>query len=108
MAVHVAPLCSLAGDKPEVSRADLVLPPDAEGRQRHIRTLDEKLVHRSEVALGPRPGKVMQIVGGRHMGLACRVVELLPQKEHRSSELGNNRLCALHLCVCVCSCARVT
>lgn len=28
----------------------------------------------------------MQVVGGRHKGLACRVEELLPQREGRSSE----------------------
>jgi len=39
-------LHTYAGDKPTINRSDLVLPPDADGRQRHIRTLDEKLVHR--------------------------------------------------------------
>lgn len=38
------------------------------------------------MAPGPRPGKVMYVEGGRHKGLTCRVVELLPQKENRSSE----------------------
>ena len=42
-----------AGDKPISStrREDMVLAPDANGRQRHIRSLDEKLVHRNEVGL---------------------------------------------------------
>lgn len=46
-----APLCGLCplppGDKPR--RQDLVLAPDADGRQRNIRKLDEQLVERSKV-----------------------------------------------------------
>lgn len=36
-----------AGDKPR--KQDLVLAPDADGRQRNVRTLDEKLVSRATV-----------------------------------------------------------
>jgi hypothetical protein len=38
-------LCG-TGDKPVVRPEDLVLAPDADGRQRHVRKLDEKLVKR--------------------------------------------------------------
>lgn len=38
-----------------MERHDLVLPPDASGRQRHVRTLDEKLVHRCGTHLPALP-----------------------------------------------------
>jgi hypothetical protein len=67
----------------------------------------------------------MQVSGGRHKGLACRVVELLPQKEHRSSEGARSHcvyvlckrvdvctvvasaiflLIVVNVCVCLCAC----
>eukprot|EP00798_Chlamydomonas_sp_ICE-L_P010027 gene10027-7917_t len=67
------------GDKETVRREDMVLAPDADGRQRHIRKLDEKLV-----GSGPQPGKAMAIIDGRHKGLACTVFSLLPKEEDRS------------------------
>lgn len=40
------------GDKPAVHAKDLVLAPDEDGRVRHVRRLDEKLVHRSDLDPG--------------------------------------------------------
>lgn len=65
---------------------ELVLPPDADGRQRHIKTLDEKLVRRTALAPGPAEGKAMRVVGGRHAGFTCTVQKLLPVEEGRSGE----------------------
>ncbi|KAJ9507574.1 hypothetical protein QJQ45_019244, partial [Haematococcus lacustris] len=79
------------GDKAEVQRQDLVLPPSANGRQRHVRHLDEQLVQRSETEPGPRPGKAMRVTGGKHAGLACQVIALLPQREGHSCECYFNR-----------------
>ena len=65
------------GDAPidqQVRREDLVLAPDADGRQRHVRKLDEKLVKREDIAPGPRVGKEMVVVEGRHRGLRCTVI----------------------------------
>ncbi|GFR50756.1 hypothetical protein Agub_g13023 [Astrephomene gubernaculifera] len=67
------------GDKPR--KQDLVLPPDANGRQRNVRTLDEQLVPRNTVQPGPKPGKAMRILAGPHAGLACTALEALPQRE---------------------------
>jgi hypothetical protein len=39
-------LPTFPGDKPATRPEDLVLAPDADGRQRHVRKLDEKLVKR--------------------------------------------------------------
>lgn len=64
----------------------MVLAPSADGRIRHVRKLDEKLVHRSELEAGPRPGKRMLVVGGRHEGLQCTVVSMLDPEPGRSSE----------------------
>ena len=76
-----------SGDAPEtVRREELVLAPDADGRQRHVRKLDEKLVKREDLAPGPRPGKEMAVSGGRHEGLRCIVVEVLPKEGNRSGE----------------------
>lgn len=61
-----------------------MLAPDADGRQRHVRKLDEKLVRREDLAPGPRPGKEMVVTGGRHEGLRCIVAELLPKEGGRS------------------------
>ena len=58
-----------------------MLAPDADGRQRHVRKLDEKLVNRAELQPGPRAGKDMAVVAGKHGGLQCKVVELVPSKE---------------------------
>lgn len=66
------------GDAPidqQTRREDLVLAPDADGRQRHVRKLDEKLVKREDIVPGPRKGKEMVVSGGRHQGLKCLVVE---------------------------------
>jgi G patch domain/KOW motif-containing protein len=62
----------------------MVLAPDADGRQRHVRKLDEKLVKREELLPGPRPGKEMVVIGGRHQDLHCLVLEVLPKEEGRS------------------------
>ena len=51
--------------------------PTADGRVRHRVGLDEALVPRASLAPGPQPGKVMEVVGGRHEGLRCAVKELL-------------------------------
>ncbi|GAX84888.1 hypothetical protein CEUSTIGMA_g12309.t1 [Chlamydomonas eustigma] len=75
------------GDAPEsVRREELVLAPDADGRQRHVRKLDEKLVHRNEVVRGPRPNKKMVVVGGRHEGCQCCVVEMMTKEDGRSEK----------------------
>ena len=73
--------------KPEVSdarrikpgetreRADvMVLPEGPEGKSRNVKSLDEKLVKREDP--GPREGKMMCVVEGRHRGLECRVLTL--------------------------------
>lgn len=44
---------------------------DAEGRQKHVITLDDKLV--DAVKKGVHPGKTMYFLTGRHQGLACEV-----------------------------------
>ncbi|KXZ46948.1 hypothetical protein GPECTOR_39g442 [Gonium pectorale] len=67
------------GDKPR--KQDLVLAPDANGRQRNVRTLDEQLVPRSAVLPGPQPSKAMRVISGPHAGLACTVLEALPRAE---------------------------
>jgi G patch domain/KOW motif-containing protein len=72
------------GDKPKPNPKDMVLPVGEDGRVRHMKTLDEKLVSRAEVEPGPFPGKVMRIVDGRHTGLLCKVLELLPVEDGRS------------------------
>ncbi|KAG2432029.1 hypothetical protein HYH02_013099 [Chlamydomonas schloesseri] len=69
------------GDKPR--KQDLVLAPDADGRQRNVRTLDEKLVARATVQPGPQPNKPMRIMGGPHSGLLCTALEALPKPEGR-------------------------
>lgn len=71
------------GDKP---RQDLVAAPGADGRPRHRVGLDEKLVPREQTLPGPRPGKAMRVVGGRHAGMGAVVVEVLPKQEGRSGE----------------------
>lgn len=58
--MHAHP-AQCTGDKVEPRPEEMVLPPDADGRQRHLRKLDEKLVHRSTLELGPRPGKAMKV-----------------------------------------------
>lgn len=59
----------------------MVLPPSVDGRVRHTKTLDEKLIPRS--ALGACVRKKMRIIDGRHSGLDCQVLELLKvQKGH--------------------------
>jgi G patch domain/KOW motif-containing protein len=72
------------GDKPQQRPQDLVLAPGEDGRVRHMKALDEKLVPRAQVEPGPQPGKVMRLVDGRHRGLLCKVQELLPREEGRS------------------------
>ncbi len=73
----------------------MVLPPDADGRQRHLRTLDEQLVPRSQLVAGPAVGKRMRVAEGRHAGLVCEVLEMLPVQEGRSGG------CCLWLWVCL-------
>lgn len=51
--------------------------PSADGRVRHRVGLDEALVPRASLAPGPQPGKVMEVVGGRHQGLLAAVREVL-------------------------------
>jgi Fe2+ transport system protein FeoA len=48
-----------------------VLPRDADGRQRHWKTIDEELVERV-----PSVGSRVHIVGGRHRGVSARVVSI--------------------------------
>lgn len=65
------------GDAPidqQTRREDMVLAPDADGRQRHVRKLDEKLFRREDLAPGPRVGKEM-VLEGRHRGLRCIVIK---------------------------------
>lgn len=59
-----------------------MLPPSTDGRVRHIKTIDEKLVPRE--SLGPQAGKQMYIVSGRHAGMGCRVESILPVDKGRS------------------------
>jgi hypothetical protein len=63
-----------AGEK---AKEDLVAAPTADGRVRHRVGLDEALVPRASLAPGPQPGKVMEVVAGRHEGLLAAVRELL-------------------------------
>ncbi len=44
---------------------------DAEGRQRHVIGLVDKLV--DAVKHGVQPGKTMHFLSGRHQGLTCEV-----------------------------------
>ncbi len=41
-------------------------------------------VKREELAPGPRPGKEMAVASGRHEGLRCVVVEVMPKEDGRS------------------------
>jgi hypothetical protein len=53
----------------------MVLPRDKDGRQRHVRDLDQKLVaFRPE---GIFPGNLVGVVSGEHEGMFARVVQLL-------------------------------
>lgn len=63
-----------AGEK---IKEDLVAAPTADGRVRHRVGLDEALVPRASLAPGPQPGKVMEVVRGRHEGLLAAVREVL-------------------------------
>lgn len=52
----------------------MVLPRDKDGRQRHVRDLDQKLVpFRPE---GIYPGNLVGVVTGEHEGMYARVVQL--------------------------------
>eukprot|EP00899_Mesostigma_viride_P011484 jgi/Mesvir1/20336/Mv19925-RA.1 len=53
-------------------RPDLVLPVGPDGRVRHVRSLDEKLVERE--ARGIRAGKAVMITAGRHEGMRGKVL----------------------------------
>jgi len=55
-------------------KADLVVAPGADGRQRNVRSLDEKLVRRERS--GVHKDKVMRVIGGDHEGFLCRVLEV--------------------------------
>ena len=44
---------------------------DAEGRQKHVVGLDDRLV--DAVKRGVQPGKTMHFLSGRHQGLTCEV-----------------------------------
>lgn len=73
-----------AGDKGgKNARPDLVVAPSADGRIRHSRALDEKLVERPTV--GPKAGKTMRVAGGRHDGLLVELLAQLPQVGRRAS-----------------------
>ncbi len=63
-----------------------MLPVGPDGRVRHVRTLDEKLVRRADAEHwgAPRAGKRMRVAGGRHAGFDCVVVEVLPEERDRS------------------------
>uniref|UniRef100_A0A7S0RN92 G-patch domain-containing protein n=1 Tax=Pyramimonas obovata TaxID=1411642 RepID=A0A7S0RN92_9CHLO len=64
-------------------QADLVLPTGPDGKVRHLRTLDEKLVEREKP--GVHAGKVMVIVAGPHRGMLAKVLSLQkPSSEGRS------------------------
>jgi hypothetical protein len=53
----------------------MVLPRDKDGRQRHVRDLDQKLVaFRPE---GIHPGNLVGVVSGEHEGMYARIVQLL-------------------------------
>eukprot|EP00803_Ostreobium_quekettii_P004934 evm.model.scf_319EXC.3 EVM.evm.TU.scf_319EXC.3 scf_319EXC:13222-17022(+) len=69
-------------------RGDMVPAPSADGRERNTRSLDEKLVSRTD--LGPE-GKTMEIVEGKHSGLICRVLKVL-EKEKGQSERASVQL----------------
>ncbi len=57
---------------------------DSSGKERSRRPLDAQLTQRQ--AAGPQPGKQMQIVAGRHEGLACQVLALEPVLEGHSAK----------------------
>lgn len=57
---------------------------DANGNVKNVRGLDDKLVERS--SLGPKPGKTMRVIDGRHSGLSCIVLALEPHIEGRSDK----------------------
>ena len=75
------------GDSRE-KKADMVRDPQmmANAGLRNVKTLDEKLVKREE--LGPREGKLMYIVDGRHAGVSGRVLRISDGKV--SVELTNS------------------
>lgn len=50
---------------------------DEHGVQKHVKTLDAKLVERERE--GPYPGKTMRLVAGHHAGLLCIVLAIEPK-----------------------------
>eukprot|EP00252_Welwitschia_mirabilis_P021281 TRINITY_DN5414_c0_g1_i1.p1 TRINITY_DN5414_c0_g1~~TRINITY_DN5414_c0_g1_i1.p1 ORF type:complete len:542 (+),score=123.06 TRINITY_DN5414_c0_g1_i1:143-1768(+) len=65
---------SKPGDKTEGKR-DLVAAPGEDGKVRNVIGIGEKLVER--VKKGASVGKVVRIVGGRHSGLKCEILDLI-------------------------------
>ena len=55
---------------------------DDTGRVRHTRHLDEKMV--AYVGPGVQVGKTMAVIAGKHEGLQCAVLEVLPRERGRS------------------------
>ena len=68
------------GDSRE-AKPDLVAPVGPDGKVRHVKGISEKLVERD--LPGPRKGKVMRIVGGRHAGLKAEVMEVMGGGEEK-------------------------
>lgn len=59
----------------------MVVPRDKDGRQRHVRDIDQKLVpFRPE---GIYPGNLVGVVSGEHEGMYARVVDLLADEKIR-------------------------
>ncbi|QDZ22201.1 G-patch domain-containing protein [Chloropicon primus] len=69
-------------DKSKRSKVLLAAAGDA-GRVRHTRHLDEKMVEYK--GPGVQEGKRMAVVGGKHEGLQCVVLRLLPRERGRSA-----------------------
>lgn len=68
-----------------MSKDDKVLAPSKDGKVRHTKTLDEKMVPRS--SLGVLDGKKMHISKGSHAGLDCEVLKKLPVEDGRSERV---------------------
>ncbi|GMH34526.1 hypothetical protein BSKO_02360 [Bryopsis sp. KO-2023] len=65
-----------------MSKDDMVLAPSADGRVRHVKTIDEKMVPRA--SLGARVGKKMHVSRGTHAGFDCEVLVMHSPEKGRS------------------------